>query len=119
MTGAGLTSVMSCAAAAVMSNPADCMAGCMRGASDSRLNGESGEGKAKELAAVTASICSTEDCIMLARVFNSAKASCDTLRQRRQQHFIINGIYGKNLVVEGCTVDTANCADKGIGFETE
>jgi len=39
--GAGLTSVMSCAAADVMSKPADCTVGCMRGASDSRLNGDS------------------------------------------------------------------------------
>ena len=35
--GAGLTSVMSCAAAYVMSKPADCMVGCIRGASVSRL----------------------------------------------------------------------------------
>ena len=78
--GAGLTSVISCAAADVMSNPADCMAGCMRGASDSKLNGDSGEGKVNELAVTTASICSTDDCIILARVFNSTKASCKTLR---------------------------------------
>jgi hypothetical protein len=51
------------------------MAGCMRGASDSGLNVESGDGKVKELAVVTSSICSIEDCMILARAFNSAKAS--------------------------------------------
>jgi hypothetical protein len=66
---------MSCAAADVMRDPADWMVGCMRGASDSMLNVESGEGKVKELAVTTASICSMEDCIILARAFNSAKAS--------------------------------------------
>ena len=44
VSGAGLTSVMSCAAADVMSDPADAMAGCMRGASVSGLNVESEEG---------------------------------------------------------------------------
>jgi hypothetical protein len=56
VSGAGLTSVMSCAAAEVMSDPADRMAGCMRGASVSRLKVESGEGKVKELAVTAASI---------------------------------------------------------------
>ena len=82
VSGAGLTSVMSCAAADVMNNPADWMAGCMRGASDSKLNCDSGEGKVKELAVTTASICSTDDCMRLARAFNSAKASCETLQRR-------------------------------------
>ena len=63
VSGTGLTSVMSCAAAEVMSNPADWMAGCMRGASDSKLNCDFGEGKVKELAVTTASISSTDDCI--------------------------------------------------------
>jgi hypothetical protein len=40
---------MSCAAADVMSDTADRMSGCMRGASDSRLKVESGEGKVKVL----------------------------------------------------------------------
>jgi hypothetical protein len=75
VSGAGLTSVMSCAAAEVMSDPADRMAGCMRGASVSRLNVESGEGKVNELAVTAASICSTDDCMILARAFNSAKVS--------------------------------------------
>ena len=44
VSGAGLTSVMSCAAADVMSDPADKTAGCMRGASVSRLKVESEEG---------------------------------------------------------------------------
>jgi len=73
VSGAGLTSVMSWAAAEVMSDPADRMAGCMRGASVSRLNVESAEGKVKELAVTAASICSTDDCMILARAFNSAK----------------------------------------------
>ncbi len=59
------------------------MSGCMRGASDSRLNVESGEGNVKELADTTASIFSIEDCMMLARAFNSAKASCDALQTAR------------------------------------
>jgi hypothetical protein len=62
-----------------MSDPADRMAGCMRGASDSRLKVESGEGMAKEFAVTTASICSIDDCIILARAFKSAKAFDDTL----------------------------------------
>src|SRR5258708_6095537 len=78
-SGAGLTSVMSCAAAEVMSDPADRTSGCMRGASDSRVNIESGEGKEREFAVATASICSTDDCMMLARAFKSAKALGDTL----------------------------------------
>ncbi len=75
VSGAGLTSIMSCAAADVMSDPADRMAGCMRGASVSGLNVESGEGKTKELAVTAASICSTDDCMTLARALSSAKAS--------------------------------------------
>jgi hypothetical protein len=70
---------MSCAAAEVIDDPADWMAGCMRGASDSKLNGESEEGKLKLLAVTAVSICSTDDCMMLARAFNSANASCETL----------------------------------------
>jgi hypothetical protein len=58
------------------------MAGCMRGASDSGLNVESGDGKVKELAVVTSSICSIEDCMILTRAFNSAMASCGTLPRR-------------------------------------
>jgi hypothetical protein len=73
---------MSCVAAEVMSDPADRMAGCMRGASVSRLNVESGEGKVKELAVTAASICSTDDCMILARAFDSAKASGRALLQR-------------------------------------
>jgi hypothetical protein len=64
------------------------MAECMRGASDSGLNVESGDGKMKELAAVTSSICSIEDCMMLPRAFNSAIAFCDTL-QRRVKHLTL------------------------------
>jgi len=82
VTGAGLTSVISCAAAEVMSDPADRMAGCMRGASVSRLNVESGEGKVKELVFTIASICSTDDCMIFARAFNSAKASGRALPKR-------------------------------------
>ena len=65
-----------------MSEPADRMAGCMRGASDSGLKVESGDGKVKELAAVTSSICSIEDCMMFARAFNSAIAFCGALPRR-------------------------------------
>ena len=61
VTGVGLTSVISCAAADVMSAPADRMTGCMSGVSDSRLHVDSGEGKVKELAVTTASICSTDN----------------------------------------------------------
>jgi hypothetical protein len=75
MSGVGLTSVINCAAAEVMSDPAERMAGCMRGSSVSKLNVESGEGKVKELAVTVASICSTDDCIILARAFNWAKVS--------------------------------------------
>ena len=54
----------------------------MRGASDSGLKVESGDGKVKELAVVTSSICSIEDCMMFASAFNSAMASCGTLPGR-------------------------------------
>lgn len=83
-SGAGLTSAVSCAAADVMSDPADRIAGCMRGASDSRLKVEPIEGKVKELVVTVASICSMDDCMMLARAFNSAKAlaSGSVLRKR-------------------------------------
>jgi hypothetical protein len=70
---------MSCAAAEVISDPADRIAGSMRGASDSRLNGSSGEGKLKELAVTTPSICSTDNCMILARAFNSVSVSCEDL----------------------------------------
>ena len=79
VSGVGLTSVMSCPAADVISEPADRIAGCMRGASDSGLKFESGDGKMKELAVTTSSICSIEVCMMLARAFNSAKVSWVTL----------------------------------------
>jgi hypothetical protein len=63
------------------------MAGCMRGASDSGVNVESGDGKVKKLVVVTSSICSIEYCMMLARAFNSEMASCGTL-QKRIEHLI-------------------------------
>jgi hypothetical protein len=50
---AGVMGVMNCAAVDVMSNPVNCTAGCMRASSDSKLNGDSGEGKVKELAVTT------------------------------------------------------------------
>ena len=80
--GAGLTSAVSCAAADAMSDPADAMAGCMRGASVSRLKIESGDGYVKELVVTVASICSTDEFMMLARAFNSAKASGSALQKR-------------------------------------
>jgi hypothetical protein len=64
------------------------MAGCMRGASDSRLNVEFGDGKVNELAVTTSSICWIEDCMMLARALNSARASWDTLMGNCQALFI-------------------------------
>lgn len=90
VSGAGLTSVTSCAAAEAMSDPADKMAGCMRGASDSKLNVESGEGMAKEFSVTTASICSTDDSMMLARVFRSAKAFCDTLQKKTLSDTVVH-----------------------------
>src|ERR1700761_7543277 len=54
--GAGLTRVISCAAAEVTSDPADWMSGCMRGASDSRVNGVFDEGRTEELAVRAPSI---------------------------------------------------------------
>jgi hypothetical protein len=84
VSDAGLTSVKSCPAADAISEPADRMAGCMRGASDSGLNVESGGGKTKQLTAVTSLICSIEDCMMLARASNSAIAFCGALPKRCQ-----------------------------------
>jgi hypothetical protein len=54
-----------------MSDPADKMAGCMRGASVSRQV-ESEEGKVMELAVTAASICSTDDCMILASSFGES-----------------------------------------------
>jgi hypothetical protein len=56
------------------------------------LNVESGEGKVKELAVTTSSICSIEDCMMLERAFSSAKASCGTLmREDTVKHLNVEG----------------------------
>jgi hypothetical protein len=82
VSGAGLTSVMSCAAADTMSEPADCMAGYMRRASVSGTKVESGDGKVKESAVVTSSICTIEDWMMFVRAFNAGMASCGTLPRR-------------------------------------
>jgi hypothetical protein len=118
--GVGLTRVMSCAAADVMSNPADCMPGCMRGASDSKLYGDSGEGKLKELAVTTCSICSTDDCMMLARLFNSIKASWELLCKRVMvsslTSTVLYGTCGTYLAVEGWGMDGEG---KEIRSETE
>ena len=120
VSGAGLTRVMSWAAADVMSSPADCMAGCMRGASDSKVKVDSGEGKLNELAVTTASICSTDDCMMLARVFNSTNASCEVLRRRALSiTFSVDGVLATYLAVEGWMVDIAGCGDKGVGSGTD
>ena len=120
VSGAGLTSIVSWAAADVMSSPADCMAGCMRGASDSKVKVDSGEGKLNELAVMTASICSTDDCIMLARVFNSTKASCEALRRGASSNtFSIDGVLVTYLAVEGWMVDFAGCGDKGVRPEID
>ena len=110
---------MSWAAADVMSSPADCMAGCMRGASDSKVKVDSGEGKLNELAVMTASICSTDDCMMLARVFNSAKASCEVLKRALSNTFSIDGILVTYLAVEGWMVDFVGGEDKGVRPETD
>jgi len=82
VSGAGLTSVMSWVAAEVMSDPTDRLAGCMRGASVSKLNVESGEVKVKQLAITAPSICSVDACMILAKAFNSAKASGRALSKK-------------------------------------
>ena len=79
VNGAGLTSDVSCAVADVMTDPAESIEGCMRGVSDSRVNVEFGEGNVKELALTSASICSTDVSMILARAFISATVSCGTL----------------------------------------
>jgi hypothetical protein len=73
------------------------MAGCMRGASDSKVKVDSGEGKSNELAVMTASICSTDDCMMLTRDFNCSKASCEVLRRVLSNTFDIDGILATYL----------------------
>src|SRR6266446_292470 len=75
------------------------MSGSMRGASYSRLNVESGEGKVKELVDKFASICSIEDCMMLARAFNSARASSDTLK-RTVKH-LISTMHARHTLRDG------------------
>jgi len=70
---------MSCAAAEVIRDPANRMSECIRGISDSGLNGKYGEGKVKELALTVASICSIDDCMMPRRDFSSVKGSCEAL----------------------------------------
>ena len=103
-----------------MSCPADCMAGCMRGASDSGLKMDSGDGKLKELVVMTASICSTDDCMMLARDFNCTKASCEALmRSVLSNTFRIDSVLATYLAVEVWKVDIAGCEDKGVGCETD
>ena len=103
-----------------MINPADCMAGCMRGASDSRLNGDSGDGKRSEWVVTTVSICSIDDCIMLARVFNSAKESCEALQRRALSDTSTStGAYWTYLALECWAVDVAGCEDMGAGSEME
>jgi hypothetical protein len=79
----------------------------MRGASDSKLNGDSGEGKVNELAVTTASICSTDDCIILARVFSSAKASCDRepFEEDALKQSSIEVRYRTDIAGEGWVVD--------------
>ena len=119
VSGAGLTRVMSWAAAEVMSCPADCMAGCMRGASDSKVKVDSGEGKSNELAVTTASICSTDDCMMLTRDFNCTKPSCEALGSALSNTFGIDGILVTYLAIEGWMVDIAGCEDKGVRPETD
>ena len=100
---------MSCDAADVIIAPADRIAGCMRGASDSKLNGEFGEGKLKELVVTAASICSTDDCMMLMRAFNSANASCDALPWRVLSIYLTPTVStrGTYLAAEGWAVDAA------------
>jgi hypothetical protein len=109
VSGAGLTSVMSCAAADVMSDPADWMAGCMRGASDSRVNVEFGEGKVKELAETTASICSTDDCMMLTRAFSSARTPGSALQKRTLSDTSTIKYTRENYPVAAFWVDATDC----------
>jgi hypothetical protein len=105
-----------------MSDVADWTAGCLSGASDSGLNVESGDGKMKELADTTASICSIEDWIMLPRAFNSAKESSETLPRFRGTPSILN-IDRTCVTYPGAfwVADVANWLGevKGGGFETE
>jgi hypothetical protein len=78
------------------------MAGCIHRASDLGLKIDSKEGKLNELAVMLASICWIGDCIMLARFFNSAKASCEALRRRALSNtFSIDNILVTYLTVEG------------------
>lgn len=112
---------MSCAAADVMSDPADCMAGCMRGASESRLKYDPGEGKVKELAITADLICSTDDCIMSASDSNSAKVSFATLQMRilsttSNRRYMRDQVY---LAVEGRPMGAIDCGDKKAGSGTE
>jgi len=60
VSGAGLTSVTSCATEGVISELAEWISGCMRGATDSKVNDEPEKGRTKELAVTTASICSID-----------------------------------------------------------
>jgi len=114
VSGAGLTRVASCAAADVISELAEWMSGCMRGASDSKVNDEPAEGRTKELAVTTASICSIDDCMMLARAFNSSNASCDPLQKGTLSNTPnINRTCGTHLVI------VAGFEDKGAGSEVE
>ena len=75
----------------------------MRGASDSGLNVESGDGKVKELVVTTASICSIEDCMMLARAFNSERESWATL-----QTFNIDDTFC-NMYIIPCNILGGGC----------
>ena len=95
------------------------MSGCMRGDSDSRLNGVFDEGRTEALAVRTPSILSTEDFMMLARVFISPKTSWDLsstgqLRQasQRRQH----GMFETYPETEA-QIAIVDCESRGEGPE--
>jgi hypothetical protein len=67
---AGLIGVMNCAAVDVTSVPANCTAGCMAGFLRLKAKWPLWRGKGE-------GIGSDDDCMILARVFNSLKASCE------------------------------------------
>ena len=85
------------------------MSGCMRDASDSRLNTESGEGKVRALVDKSASICSIEDCMM----FSSRPKRLATLLIGRSQALDIDSIYLTYPVELLWAVDAADREDKG------
>ena len=95
------------------------MSGCIRGDSDSGLNGVFDEGRAEALAVRTPSILSTEDFMILARVFISSKTSWDlssTGQPRQVSQCRQHGTFETYPETE-VQIAIVDCESRGLGSE--